>query len=301
MELSAVTDELYAGGLDEFMPQRTALAKAARAEGEKALAAEIGKLRKPSVAAWAINMLVRDSPEEIDRLLYLGAAFRQAQDDLDGAELRELSRQRQALIGAVVEHAQGVAADLGRPISDAIASEIEQTFRAAMADPGAATAVRGGALTTAISGSGLGSLNISDVAASTTPVLEGVRPPATSKGRGKKALSSADDESEAKEQRAREQAAKEAADRLEQAEQSATVAADRVTAAGEALERARARRAELRVALKELRERLTAAEEDLATAEDAVAEAEDHREAAKNEAATAERALKDVRAAGPIR
>ena len=75
------------------------LTKAARADGDKALAAAIGKLRKPSTSAWAINMFVRSSTDEVEKLLDLGAAFRQAQDELDGAELRELSKQRQALVG----------------------------------------------------------------------------------------------------------------------------------------------------------------------------------------------------------
>jgi hypothetical protein len=297
MELSTVTDELYAGELEDFMPHRTALAKAARDEGDKALAATIGKLRKPSTSAWAINMLVREAPEEVDRLLELGAAFRQAQDDLDGAELRELTRQRQALIAAVVDQVRTNARDLGRPISDAISAEIEQTFRAAMADPDAATAVRGGALTTAISGSGLGSLNISDVAASTRPVLEAVRAPA--KTRRGKAGSTSVDAAEAERDAERAEAARAVAERLERAEQVATLAGDRATAAGEALERARAQRTDLRTAVKNLREQLAAAEADLAKAEDAVAAAEDDRDEAKNEATTAERELREARAARP--
>jgi hypothetical protein len=295
MDLDTVTDELYAGGLEDFMPQRTALARAARDEGDRTLAAAIGKLRKPSTSAWAINMLVRAAPAEVDRLLELGASFRQAQDELDGAELRELTRQRQALIGAVVDQARDVASDLGRPISDVVSTEIEQTLRAAMADEGAATAVRGGALTTAISGSGLGSLNISDVAASTRPVVEAVRPPAR-KSAGKSPARSAD-EPETQRQAEQARAAKEAAERLDQAEQHATAAADRVTAAGQALEQARARRTELRTTIKELRQQLAAAEEDLAAADDAVAAAEDDRDEAKREASAAERALKQARSA----
>lgn len=294
MDLDAVTDELYAGGLDDFLPQRTALAKAARAEDDKALAAEIAKLRKPSTSAWAINMLVRSSPKEIDRVLDLGAAFRQAQDDLDGAELRELTRQRQTLITAVIDNVRDVARDLDRPISDAIASEVEQTFRAAMADPDAAAAVRGGALTTAISGSGLGSLKITDVAASTTPVRA---PSAKQKSSGRKSKGAADADDDNIQERERE--AKAAAEELERAEQAATAAADRITAAGEALERAHARRGELRAALKELREQLARAERDLEAAEDDVADAEDAQEAAKKEASNAEQAVKHARSALP--
>ena len=301
MDLSNATDELYAGGLEDFMPTRTRLVKEARADGDKALAATIGKLRKPSASAWAINMLVRSAPDEVERVLALGAAFRQAQDDLDGAELRELTRQRQTLITAVVEQVQAVARDHDRPIGDAIASEVEQTFRAAMADPDAAAAVRGGALTTAISGSGLGSLKISDVAASIRPVLEIVRTPAPSKGRGKgKPDPEAEAEREAREEQLeRERAAKLAATELAAAERAAELAADRVTAAGEAVDRAKAQRTKMREALDELRKQVAAAEQDLATADDDVADAEEDRKTATSAAAKAQKVAKAARAALP--
>ncbi|MDQ3114018.1 MAG: hypothetical protein M3Q84_07960 [Actinomycetota bacterium] len=300
MELGAVADELYAGRLEDFTPQRTARAKAARADGDKALAAVVGKLRKPSRSAWAINMLTRSSTAEVERLLELGAAFRQAQDDLDGAELRELTRQRQTLIAAVVEQVRTTAGELGQSISDAIATEVEQTFRAAMADPDAAAAVRGGALTTAISGSGLGSLKISDVAASTTPVLELVPAPAPTRRRGRKAAEpkgeDPDDENTAARQE-HERAAKAAADRVERAERAAAVSTEQLTAAGQAAELAGTRRDELRAALEGLRERLAATEEALRAAEESLADAEQDRAAAKAAAAGADQALDDARGA----
>jgi len=308
VDLDAVTTELYGGELEDFTSKRTALSKQARAEGDKALAQDIGKLRKPSTSAWAINTLVRSSPDEVDRLLDLGAAFRQAQDDLDGPELRGLSRQRQALIGAVVESVRELAGDQGRPISEAMAAEIEQTFRAAMADPDAAEAVRGGALTTAISGSGLGSLKISDVAASTTPVLELVRgsakagsarKPAKQKSAKPSEPSEDDDGEDAEARRARTEAAAAAAEELELAKQAATAATDRLTAAGEAVERASAARDELQKAIDDLRKRLAAAEAELLAADDTVSDAEQDRETAKAAAAEAEAGVEQARAALP--
>lgn len=297
MDLDTVTAELYAASLDDFMPQRTALSKQAKADGDKDLAATIAKLRKPSVSAWAINMLVRDSPREVDQLLELGAAFRQAQDDLDGAELRGLTRQRQALIGAVVESAREVASDHGRPISEAMSAEIEQTFRAAMADAEAAEAVRGGALTTAISATGLGSLKISDVAATTRPILELVRKPAAKRGAAPKPDPKADAEREEREEQAR--LAKIAAEQLAEAERAADIAADRLKAADDALQDANARRDEARSALAELKRQIARAEQDLATAEDELADAKEDQKVSKKGLTTAERAVEKARAAQP--
>src|SRR5207253_699169 len=44
-------DDLYGLALDEFVPRRDALAKRLRADGRREEAAEVGALRKPSVAA----------------------------------------------------------------------------------------------------------------------------------------------------------------------------------------------------------------------------------------------------------
>ena len=58
-ELLTVAERLYAGSTEEFTEARNAAAKGV----EKDLAAEIKKLKKPSVAAWAVNLLVRSDPQ----------------------------------------------------------------------------------------------------------------------------------------------------------------------------------------------------------------------------------------------
>jgi hypothetical protein len=52
-------DELYGLALDAFVPERDALAKRLRADGRRDEANEVKALRKPSVAAWAVNQAVR--------------------------------------------------------------------------------------------------------------------------------------------------------------------------------------------------------------------------------------------------
>lgn len=163
--LAEVADELYGLPLGEFVTERTNRTKAARADGDKALARAVAKLAKPSTSAWVVNMLVRAAPDEIEGVLDLGAALRQAQQDLDGAELRELTSQRQALVSAVLDEARTIAADLGHVVSEATATEVEQTVRAAMADEDATAALRSRQLTRPIAASGLGSLGIADVVA----------------------------------------------------------------------------------------------------------------------------------------
>lgn len=158
--LTAVAAELYALSLDEFTKARNDRAADARASGDRELAERIKQLKKPSAAAWAVNMLSRHRADEVSQLLELGAALREAQTELDADELRELGKQRQKLIAAVVRQARSVAADLGGPIGSSVADEVGQTLQAALADPDAAEAVTAGLLTRALTSSGWGPVDV---------------------------------------------------------------------------------------------------------------------------------------------
>ena len=70
----------------------------AKADGDKALAKEIGALPKPSAAAWVCNLLVREHREEIENLVELGTLLREAQENLAGDQLRALDVQRRQLV-----------------------------------------------------------------------------------------------------------------------------------------------------------------------------------------------------------
>ncbi|WP_223914383.1 hypothetical protein [Arthrobacter sp. NicSoilC12] len=123
------------------MAARTAAAKDVSSAGvtaaeQRALAAAVRALPKPSVAAWAVNMLAVHSPEILRELAALGTSMQAAQDALDAADLRRLAQQRRQLLGSTVKAAQALAARHGRAISAAVATEVEQTLRAATADPG---------------------------------------------------------------------------------------------------------------------------------------------------------------------
>lgn len=138
MDLETVADELYRLRPEEFTATRAARMAEARTAGDRALADRIGKLRRPSLSAWAGNLLVHESPGEVEPLLRLGEGLRQAHRDLDGAQLRELSRQQRVLITALSRQAGQLAAQAGHPITEAARHEVENTLRAVLADPDAA-------------------------------------------------------------------------------------------------------------------------------------------------------------------
>ena len=72
--------ELYGLPLDEFVAGRDTLARELRREGEKQRAAEVAKLKKPSVAAWAVNQLARGNRKQLDLLLDAGHRLRAGQE-----------------------------------------------------------------------------------------------------------------------------------------------------------------------------------------------------------------------------
>ncbi len=159
-DLKSVADELYALPVGEFTAARNARAKQARAQ-DATLAKAIGVLPRPSLAAWVINVLVRDEPEHVERVLALGDELRQAQQLLDARQLRELGGQRRKLTAAVTRQARDNARERGVEVTEAVATQVEQTLHAAMIDEYAARAVRTALLIKALPSSGLDELDVS--------------------------------------------------------------------------------------------------------------------------------------------
>ncbi|CUR53975.1 conserved hypothetical protein [metagenome] len=154
-----IADKLYAGSLPDFTPKRDALAKELKAS-DKDLAAAVKTLKKPSLAAWVVNLLVRRESTQVDQVLSVGVALREAQANLDGDELRALTRQRRQLTSAVTTQARALAGEAGVKVTSSVADQIEATLTAAMVDERAAAAVRSGLLVAALSATGVGEVDI---------------------------------------------------------------------------------------------------------------------------------------------
>jgi hypothetical protein len=147
-------DELYGLAPAEFTAARDERVRAARAAGNRRLAAALGRLRRPTVSAYVLNLLVRDQPEVGEQLVALGEELRRAQQELSGSALRQLATQRQQLVGALVRSARKIATAHGQPVSQAVVYELEQTLHAALADPDVAAEVGSGRLTKAATRTG---------------------------------------------------------------------------------------------------------------------------------------------------
>ncbi|RBY90987.1 hypothetical protein [Blastococcus sp. TF02A-30] len=299
MEFDEVADELYAVPPDDFIALRTTRQDEAKDDGDRALAKAIGGLPKPSTAAWVCNLLVRARRAEIEGLVELGGLLREAQENLAGDELRALNKQRAQLLNALGRQAAALAREQGHRVSTAIAGQVEDTLRAAMADPEAGEALLSGRLTGALSYSGLGTVG-------RRPDLRVVRPeeparpaPARSaKARGDAEQRRREREEErrraAEEQRRTELAQARAA--LEDAEETAGEARAAAEEERRAAEAADDRRVRTRARVAELSEQLAQAEREDAEADAELKRAERRSRTAEREAADAEAALETARA-----
>ncbi len=169
VDVDDVATELYGLTPDVFTARRDARAAEAKQAGDSALATTIKGLRRPTAGAWIANTLVRRRATAVDELLALGRDMRTAQEKLAGDRLRTLATRRHELVAALVSAARDIAVDLDRPLGQAVARELETTLEAAVADTGAADALRSGRLTTAMRYSGLGPVDLTGVVTAPGP------------------------------------------------------------------------------------------------------------------------------------
>jgi len=267
-ELTAIADALYAGSPDDFTEARN---RAAKDVGDKDLATQVKKLKKPSVAAWAINLLVRRESEQIDSVLGLAGQLRAAAEALDGEELRALTRQRRQLTTALASSARSLARDAGVRLTGPVVDQVEGMLTAAMLDEVAAQVVRTGRVVTAFTSTGVSDLDVAGVVAvpesldvQATPVAaEEAEPVAlhvVPDGGAKLAA---------------------AEDALEEAGRHVTAAERELAEAEAVVEELNARRLQLQGDADELRRRLAAIEDDVDRVDEDLEEAEDTRDDAQ--------------------
>jgi DNA repair exonuclease SbcCD ATPase subunit len=218
VDVESVADELYGLPPGEFTAARDARSTAAKRAGDRDLAAAIKRLGRPTAAAWLANLLVRERTEQVEQLLELGAAMREAQAELAGDQMRQLALQRRQIVSALGREAGQLAVDRGQPVSRSIREEMEGTLEAALADPDAGEALSSGRLTTSLRYTGLGSVDVAGAVAA-TPRPAAKRPVSSTSSKKAAAPEPDDREAEAEAERRR-------LERVEAAEQRLASARD---------------------------------------------------------------------------
>lgn len=176
---------LYAVPLAEFIASRKTVADSAKAAGEPDAAKEILKLRKPTLTAWAMNLVPRGDPAALADIVGLGARMRAAQSQLDTATLTSVRGERDRALTAYIASVVTAAKGEGATLSPAARDEIRASAIAALADGSASEALASGQLTRALSYSGFGEVDLSGAVGVTSSgsimsVLTGGKPEAES-------------------------------------------------------------------------------------------------------------------------
>jgi hypothetical protein len=138
-------DELYRGDPDLFTAARNELAAGLKAEGRDGEASEVRSLRKPTVAAWAVNRLVRDAAGELGDLLEAGERLRAAQRGVmsgtSADAFRDAAARRRSLVNRLIERATDILEAAGRKSSGAI-EDVRTTLEASSVSEEAAALMR---------------------------------------------------------------------------------------------------------------------------------------------------------------
>ena len=129
VSLTAVARELYGLAPADFTAQRNARARDLTPT-DAALAKQVAALRKPSPAAWVVNLLARERAEKLEELLRLGEQMRQAQEHFDRDALRRLGAERREAVAGLAREAADLAQAAGHPPTASVLGEAEHPTRA---------------------------------------------------------------------------------------------------------------------------------------------------------------------------
>jgi hypothetical protein len=147
-------DALYGLPLEQFVAERGALAKALRAEGDRTGADEVRRLPKPTIAAWAVNIAVREHPDATRALAEAARLLSDVQQELLAggrpSALREASERARAAVEALVAAAPASGT--------ATVDNVRATLQAAAVDPNVLAEVTAGRIARERAASGFGGL-----------------------------------------------------------------------------------------------------------------------------------------------
>ncbi|SDP27679.1 hypothetical protein SAMN04487981_11972 [Streptomyces sp. cf386] len=280
-DVEAALDELYVTPPAQFVARRAEMSAAAKTAGRAEDARRIGAARRPTLAAWAANLLLRSQPEESRRLLELGPALREAYHALDAAGIKELAEQRRRMVSALSRQAAQLARQAGHPLAPTAQQDVESTLRAVLADPEAADRWAEGRLEGAL-------IPPSDFPTGTVPATATSRKPTASKAPTPSARTRPKDELAERRRQRQEQ--------LDQARRTAEEAKQRLhdrraeqADADNALQRARDRRDQAEQQASAAEQHLRQAREELQRADHEQQEAEERSRRSADALARAER------------
>jgi hypothetical protein len=142
-------DALYELAPEDFTAARDRLAKDLKIRGDPEGAVRVKGLRRPTLAAWAVNQVVRADPDGADALLKAGDELRKAQrralSGVSGGGLRQAAEHRRKVLRGLLKVGEEILREAGRASAGTLEA-IQATFEAASTDEDAGRLVKEGRL-----------------------------------------------------------------------------------------------------------------------------------------------------------
>lgn len=131
MNLPEPADPLFEIAPEEFTAERDRIAKQLKKQGEAGAAAKVKALKRPSITAYALNLVAGRHPELIRSLLEADERLRTAKSraEMDGAKA-----DRQKAISAISGRAITLLTEQGRPVTAPVRERMTETLLAAATD-----------------------------------------------------------------------------------------------------------------------------------------------------------------------
>ena len=147
--------QLYAAAPEEFVAERTKLARTLRDEGREEESKEVASLRKPTLPAHLANRLAHERPRDVAALLDAAEKLAAAHGSGDATKLRRAQSDLGDRLRALVALAPEVSS---RPVSESVGQRLAETLRAAASASETAQLLRRGVLQEEVETSGFEAL-----------------------------------------------------------------------------------------------------------------------------------------------
>jgi hypothetical protein len=176
-ELEAELDNLYAALPADFTRARDDLAQRLKQAGQVEAAADVKKLRKPTIPVWAVNQLARRHPDDVRALLNAGERLRVAQQAAlrgEGQELRAATADERKVLHGLTQLGAELLREAGH---SADPKRIADTLRAAAVDESGRELLQRGRLSEELEASGFGGFAGMEIPPRSKPEEKTAKPP----------------------------------------------------------------------------------------------------------------------------
>lgn len=131
MDLPEAAEPLFELAPEEFTAERDRIAKELKQQGDGEAAGGVKALKKPSVTAYALNLVSRGHPELVEAMLEADQHLRSAKSRTD---MDKAKAERQKAISAITGKATSLLEERNRPVTAQVKERLTETLLAVATD-----------------------------------------------------------------------------------------------------------------------------------------------------------------------